>query len=364
MISKEIKEILRDRASFFLLIIIPVVNFAIVGYSINTDPRNLPTAIIDYDNSLYSRSIIAGMRNTGYFDIEEFSSEQAAEEKFKSGELSFIVLVSDGFSKKLRADEDAELYIEVDASDPAATANALNALQTLIATVIQKDRHFSPTQSGQITLTIHRLYNPEVLTKLNIVPGLTGVIVSVVLILMPCLSFLRERKGGTIVHIMNSRLKCFEIILGKSIPYFIVGILQSLLLIGFSVMVMDVEIQGSFFALLSVMLFFNLICIASGIIISVVCQTQLQATQITSFYFLLSNMLSGFISPFVGMPVWSKFIGEMLPLTYYLRLAKGIILKGYTLTEMAKDFYCMSIMSLLFVIASYLLFCRALSKAM
>ncbi len=363
---KEFIEITRDKISVFMLVAIPVINLFIMGYSINMDPRRVSTALVDYDKSSFGRTLSAGMVNTGYFSLHPVDKENDAEKMFMQGKVQFLVIIPTNFSRDLLAEKKPDLFIQVDATDPASTANAIQALQTLLNTVFENDikniNGFSKYNISMINPIIHKLYNPESISRFNIVPGLIGVILSIILTLTTCLSIIRERENGTMIHIINSATASVDIILGKITPYFFIGLLQGLLIIGLAVGIMDVPLLGSLVSLLVLISIFILLCLATGVLFSVITSSQLQAMQLSSFYFLLSNMLSGFISPFHGMPEWSQTLGSFLPLTYFLRLARGVMLKGYSLSAMSNDFTALLLMTCVLCIGSYWLFDQAIKN--
>lgn len=366
IIIKEFSELRRDRASLLMILAIPLINLCILGFSVNADPKYVRTAIIDYDSTPMSRTLMVGMANTGYFSLEKIESERAADKLFREGKVQIVVIIPANFARDMISEKKPQLLIQTDATDPAATANATQALMTLLNTVFINDIKNIPGlkkyNNQLVDLVLHKMYNPEAITKLNVVPGLAGVVLSIILILMTSLSIIREREKGSIIHIVTSPALPYEIMLGKIIPYFIIGIVQTILILLISIYAMGVPIVGSLVSLSILLSIFIILCLATGIIFSTITKSQLQTMQLASFYFLLSTMLSGFMNPFFGMPAWSQLLGKMLPLTYFLRLVRGIMLKGYTLNDMYPDFISLITLTGIIGILSYLLFKKVIDK--
>ncbi|QKJ86076.1 ABC transporter permease [Paramixta manurensis] len=363
---KELIEIRRDKITLLMIFAIPIVNLFILGFSVNSDPREVRTALIDHDRSSLSRTLIAGMTNTEYFAVRHADSEKQATQWFQQGNVQFVVVIPAGFGKALLAEKQPSLYVQTDATDPAATANATQALIALLDTVFSNDTKAIPELQtygkSLVSPVIHKMFNPEGVARFNVVPGLIGVILSIILILMTSLSVLRERERGSIIHIINSPATALDLLLGKTLPYFLVGALQAVLIVSVATLIMRVPLHGAWFSLGVLIGLFILLSLAVGIIFSTITSSQLQAMQLSSFYFLISTMLSGFMTPFFGMPGWSQFFGSLLPMTWFLRLVRGVMLKGYTLSEMSNDFILLTALTFALVLLAYFLFSRALRR--
>lgn len=363
MMAKEFCEIGRDRLSMLMLFAIPLFNLCVLGFSVNTDPRHVRSALIDYDQSSLSRTLTSGIANTDYFTLLPLAQEKEADRLFRQGKVQIIVIIPAGFSRDLLSGKKPQLLVQTDATDPLATANATQALAGLMDRVFERDLQslalLSGTHAPLAELVLHKRFNPENVARFNVVPGLSGVILSIVMILMSSLSILRERETGSLVHVLNAPVSPCEIIVGKTLPYFLLGAILELLLLLIADLVMSVPIEGSWLSLFVLFTLFITLCLATGVIFSTITRSQLQAMQLTSFYFLLSTMLSGFMTPFFGMPEWSRTLGSLLPLTYFLRLSRGVMLKGYTLLEMAPDFIALASLTLALVIISLCLFRRS-----
>ena len=366
IVAKEFFEIRRDRLTIVMLFAIPLVNLCILGLSVNTDPRQVRSALLDYDASPLSRTLITGMANTDYFSFTPLASEAEADRLFRQGKVQIVVQVPAGFSRDLLAGKRPQLLVQTDATDPAATANATQALVGLMDNVFDRDLQgissLRATPQPLAELVLHKRFNPENVVRLNVVPGLTGVILSIVMILMSSLSIIREREKGSLVHLINSPISAGEIILGKTLPYFLLGAALVMLFLLIACRGMSIPLAGSWLSLAVLFALFIVLCLATGVIFSSITRSQLQAMQLTSFYFLLSTMLSGFMTPFFGMPGWSQALGALLPLTYFLRLSRGVMLKGYTLSEMGPDFAALLALTAASLLLSVYLFRRSLSR--
>lgn len=330
---KEFIQMRRDRLTFAMMVGIPLMQLGLFGFAINTDPKHLPTAVINADQSEFSRSFLAAMKNSSYFQLVAVTkSETEADRLLVEGTVQFVVNIPLGFSRDLLRGERPDLLIEADASDPSATSNAIAALNELARSALTRDLQGSAQAgagaSNPINLIIHRRYNPEGITQYNIVPGLMGVILTMTMIMMTGLAMTRERERGTMEHLLAMPVNPLEVMLGKIMPYILVGYIQVVLTLVISTQVFHVPIQGSLLFLLSCVLLFIAANLSVGMLFSTIARNQMQAMQMTFFFFLPSMLLSGFMFPFRGMPVWAQNLGEVLPLTHFLRLVRGIMLKG------------------------------------
>ncbi|WP_425387481.1 ABC transporter permease [Desulfovibrio inopinatus] len=338
MVSKEFVQMRRDRLTFAMMIAIPFMQLILFGFAINSDPKYLPTAVLDADPSVFSRTLIAAMQNSLYFKITRIiSSEEQAHEALALGDVQFVLTIPVDFSRQLVRGERPVLLLEADATDPAATSNAVTALRTLVQSTFDRDLKgpLASLQSrpGPVDLRIHAKYNPEANTQYNIVPGLMGVVLTMTLVIITALAITRERERGTMENLLTTPVRPLEVMVGKIIPYIVVGYIQMGLIICAAVLIFNVPIYGSLLLLLVVSSLFIAANLAVGITFSTVAQNQLQAMQMSFFFFLPSILLSGFMFPFRGMPQWAQYLGSVLPLTHYLRIVRGIVLKGNTLTE-------------------------------
>ncbi|MFM0170007.1 ABC transporter permease [Paraburkholderia sediminicola] len=333
IVLKEFLQLRRDRVTFGMIIGLPIIQLALFGFAINTDPKHLPTAVIIHDQSEFSRSFVAAMANSAYFDIvETLPNEEAGRRALAQGKVQFVLNVPVDFSRKLLRGEHPSLLVEADATDPTATNTAVSALPKLVQPVADKDltgplAHLNGTQNA-FDVQIHNLYNPEGVTQYNVVPGLMGVILTMTLVMMTGLAVTRERERGTMENLLATPVLPIEVMTGKIVPYVVIGLIQASIILAATRYVFHVPFVGSALAIYLSALLFIAANLTVGITLSSLAQNQLQAMQLTVFYFLPNILLSGFMFPFAGMPAWAQFIGNLLPLTYFNRLIRGILLKG------------------------------------
>lgn len=339
IVLKEFLQLRRDRVTFAMIVGVPILQLALFGFAINTDPKHLPTAVILADQSPFSRSFVAAMRNSDYFDIiETLPDEDAARHALARGDVQFVLSVPVDFSRRLLRGERPSLLVEADATDPIATASALAALPGLVQPVADKDltgplAHLNGGPAA-FDVQVHRLYNPENITQYNVVPGLMGVILTMTMVMMTGLAITRERERGTMENLLATPVLPIEVTTGKIVPYVFIGLIQASIILAAAHFVFDVPFVGSVLAIYLSALLFIAANLTVGITISSLAQNQLQGMQLTVFYYLPNILLSGFIFPFAGMPKWAQYIGNVLPLTYFNRLVRGILLKGNGWTDM------------------------------
>jgi ABC-2 type transport system permease protein len=339
IVLKEFLQLKRDRITFAMIIGLPIIQLALFGYAINTDPKHLPTAVVISDDSVFSRSFIAGMKNSAYFDvIETLPDEAAAHQALARGTVQFVLSIPVDFSRRLLRGERPSLLVEADATDPTAITTALAALPGLVAPVAAKDltgplAHLNGAPAA-FDVQVHRLYNPEGITQYNVVPGLMGTILTITMVMMTGLAITRERERGTMENLLATPVRPIEVMTGKIIPYVAIGLVQATIIALAARYVFHVPFAGGIAALYLSSLLFIAANLTVGITLSSLAQNQLQAMQLTIFYFLPSMLLSGFMFPFAGMPRWAQVVGNLLPLTYFNRLVRGILLKGNGWTDL------------------------------
>ncbi|SAK89460.1 ABC-2 type transporter [Caballeronia hypogeia] len=333
IVTKEFLQLRRDRITFGMIVGLPIVQLALFGYAINTDPKHLPTAIITADQSPFSRSFIAAMEHSQYFDIvETLPDDEAGRRALAQGRVLFVLNIPADFSRRLLRGERPALLVEADATDPTAVSKATMALSNLAQSVAQKDitgpLAYLNGRPAAFDVQVHNLYNPEGITQYNVVPGLMGVILTMTLVMMTGLAITRERERGTMENLLATPVRPIEVMTGKIIPYVFIGLIQATIILMATRFVFHVPLIGNPFAIYLAALLFIAANLTVGITLSSLAQNQLQAMQLTMFYFLPNILLSGFMFPFAGMPRWAQFIGNLLPLTYFNRLIRGILLKG------------------------------------
>ncbi|HEY5898142.1 MAG TPA: ABC transporter permease [Burkholderiales bacterium] len=339
IIVKEFIQLKRDRLTFGMIIGIPVIQLILFGYAINADPKRLPTAVLSADSSQYSRTLLAAMQTSGYFRLDRFvRDEKELDEELARGRVQFAVTIPENFGRKLVRGERPVLLVEADASDPAAVGNAMAALAQLSLTSLNRELSGTLAELKPVAppfdVRVHRRYNPEGVTAYNIVPGLIGTILTMTMVLMTGLAMTRERERGTFENLLSTPALPIEVLTGKIVPYIMIGLIQVTLIIGFALALFEVPMMGNPVLLYLAVLVFIAANLTLGITFSSLARNQLQAMQMTFFFFLPSILLSGFMFPFRGMPEWAQWIGNMLPLTHFLLLVRGIMLKGNGFTDM------------------------------
>lgn len=338
MVVKEFIQMRRDRLTFAMMVGIPLIQLVLFGFAINSDPRHLPTAVLSADNSVFARTFVRALENSEYFRVvKQVGSEAEAERLISAGEVQFVLNIPVDFARKLQRGERPALLLEADATDPSATGFAISAVNQLAQSALNRDLN-GPLKGLQgapppFEVRIHRRYNPEGVTQYNIVPGLMGVILTMTMIMMTGLAMTRERERGTMENLLATPVRPFEVMTGKIIPYILVGYIQVSLILLAAWGIFGVPMLGSLWLLYAVVLVFVAANLAVGITFSTVARNQMQAMQMTFFFFLPSMLLSGFMFPFRGMPEWAQAIGEILPLTHFLRMVRGILLKGHGAAE-------------------------------
>ena len=342
VLAKEFVQMRRDRVTFAMMVGVPIMQLILFGFAINSDPKNLPTAVLDADPSVFSRSFIRAMENSGYFRVTKVvRSDAEGGRLLETGQVQFLVTVPHDFSRKLQRGERPVLLVEGDASDPAATSNALTALLNLNQTALDHDLRgaLASLKAGPppFELRVQRRYNPEGITQYNIVPGLIGVVLTMTMVIMTSLSVTRERERGTMENLLATPVRPIEVMAGKILPFIIVGYVQVTLIRAAARFLFDVPMVGSLTLLSLVSVLFIAANLGVGFTFSTVAANQLQAMQMAIFFFLPSILLSGFMFPFRGMPEWAQWLGEILPLTHFLRIVRGILLKGNGTAEILPE---------------------------
>lgn len=333
MVLKEFLQLKRDRLTFGMVVGIPVIQLMLFGYAINSDPKHMPAAVISADHSEFTRSFISAMEQSDYFRIaRDLPDEDAAHSALLRGEVMFVLNIPAGFTRALLRGEKPALLLEADASDPVATGAALGSVEQLARAAASKNvagaLGFLAFGESPFRVQVHRMFNPEAISQYNIVPGLMGVILTLTMVLMTGLAMTRERERGTMENLLAMPARPFEVLAGKILPYIFIGLLQATLILLFAIFLFRVPFVGSVGMLYLSTLLFAAANLTVGITLSSIARNQLQAMQMSMFYFLPNMLLSGFMFPFYGMPGWAQGIGNVLPLTYFLRLVRGIFLKG------------------------------------
>jgi ABC-2 type transport system permease protein len=338
MLVKEFIQLKRDRVSFAMIIMIPLIQLLLFGYAINTNPRHLPTAVLLQENSDVGRSILRALENTQYFKVTHVLHDEAEFDRLlASGSVLFAIEIPANFEREVRRGDRPAILVASDATDPVAAGAAIAALNGVLQTALRYDHGIPETVLPPFEFRSHARYNPAAETSLNIVPGLVGTILTMTMLIFTALSVTREIERGTMESLLSMPIKPVEVMLGKIIPYIIVGFIQAALILGIGILLFGVPLLGSLLLLAALSTLFITANLAIGYTFSTLAQNQLQAMQMSLMFFLPNILLSGFMFPFAGMPVWAQWIGEALPLTHYLRIVRGIMLKGATFENLYYD---------------------------
>jgi ABC-2 type transport system permease protein len=338
MLFKEFLQLRRDRITFATMIMIPLMQLILFGYAINTTPRDLPTAVLLQESSDVGRSILAALENTKYFKVTHRAGNVAEMDRLlASGAVLFAVEVPAGFERALRRGERPALLVAADATDPVATGSAMGALNQVVRTALQHDRAIPDAPPAVFEIRQHARYNPAGASQLNIVPGLMGTILTLTMLIFTALSVTREIERGTMESLLAMPITPLEIMLGKIAPYVLIGFLQAALIFAAGVLLFSVPVLGDLMTLALLTTLFIATNLSIGYTFSTLAQNQLQAIQMAMMFFLPNILLSGFVFPFLGMPLWAQWFGEFLPLTHYIRIVRAIMLKGATLTDLHVD---------------------------
>jgi ABC-2 type transport system permease protein len=343
VVLKEFIQMKRDRTTFAMMVGIPLVQLMLFGFAINSDPKRLPTAIVNADGGPFARSLVQAMTHTEYFHIVDTLTEDEATRALQLGDVQFVLNIPVDFTRRVLRGERPAVLLEADATDPAATGPALAAINVLVQSVFARDLpgplRALNGQPGPVDFRIHRQYNPEGITQYNVVPGLMGVVLTMTMVIITALAITRERERGTMENLLATPVRPAEVMTGKILPYIAVGYIQVTLILIAARFLFNVPMVGNLALLYLVALLFIAANLAVGITFSTVAKNQLQAVQMAFFFFLPSLLLSGFMFPFRGMPDWAQTLGSCLPLTHFLRVVRGVMLKGNGLVEIAPEIW-------------------------
>ena len=338
VLAKEFKQLTRDRVTYAMILMMPIVQLLLFGYAINAEPRHLPTAVLIQEDSTFARSIVASLKNSRYFEYTaQARSPAELDEMLRRGDVQFAITIPGDFTRRVVRGDKAQILVEADAADPSATGGALGALAALPSQALAHDLKGAIASRGSAApafeVVVHRNYNPEAITAFNIVPGLLGVILSMTLVMMTALSVTRETERGTMESLLATPVEPIEVMVGKLAPYVLVGVIQTVMILILAKLLFDVPMLGGWANLTIGVALFIVGSLALGFLISTAAESQLQAMQMSFFYILPSMLLSGFMFPFRGMPVWAQTLGEVIPVTHFLRVVRGALLKGQTLGD-------------------------------
>lgn len=339
---KEFKQLTRDRLTYAMMLAIPIVQLLLFGYAINAEPRHLPTALLVQEDSVFARSVASALRNSAYFDlVAQARTPAELDELVRRGDVQFAITIPGDFTRRVARGDQAQLLVEVDAADPSATGPAVAALAALPTQALVHDLKGAvaprAAAAGPFEVVVHRRYNPEAVTAYNIVPGLLGIILSLTLVMMTALSVTREAERGTMESLLATPVEPIEVMAGKLAPYVLVGLVQTAIILLLARFLFDVPMVGGWLGLSLGVALFIVGSLALGFLMSTVARSQLQAMQMSVFYILPSILLSGFMFPFRGMPAWAQALGEIVPVTHFLRVVRGALLKGQGIGDMWRE---------------------------
>ena len=361
MVRKEFLQLRRDRITLATMVTVPLMQLVLFGYAINTTPRYLPTAVLLQEQSDVGRSILAALQNTRYFKVTQLPrTADEMDHLLAAGQVLFAVEIPANFERAVRRGDRPTLLVAADATDPVAAGSAMSSLGTVVQTALRNDRLIPDSGQTPFEIRSHARYNPAASTQLNIVPGLLGTILTMTMLIFTALSVTRESERGTMESLLAVPITPIEIMLGKIAPYVLIGIFQAALIIGAGVLLFAVPIVGDPVLLAVLTTLFIAANLATGYTFSTVAQNQLQAVQMAMMYFLPNLLLSGFMFPYAGMPVWAQWISEAFPLTHFIRIVRAIMLKGSTLDDLHYDTAAMLVLTLVAMLIAVTRFRRTL----
>jgi ABC-2 type transport system permease protein len=354
VMAKEFTQLRRDRITYAMILVLPLVQLLLFGYAINTDPRHLPAAVVSHDHGRLAQAVVASLERTTYVDVKFLPNSEAEMDRLmRRGEITLALTIPPDFSQRVLKNDGAQILAEVDGSDPTAAAGVAAAVAAMPAEALRHDLTgviARPDAAPPFEMVIHRLYNPEGITAYNIVPGLLAIILSMTLVMMTAMAVTREVERGTMESLLATPANAFEVMIGKLSPYVLVGLVQAVIVLTLARLLFGVPMAqtlAGWVALASGLALFIVSNLSLGYLISTLVRSQLQAMQLTIFYLLPSLFLSGFMFPFGGLPQWARFIGEALPITHFLRVVRGSLLKGQVLSDMGPNLLALVIFLIL-----------------
>ncbi|MCW2306807.1 ABC transporter permease [Rhodobium gokarnense] len=365
VLIKEFIQMRRDRITFAMMLGVPLMQLLLFGYAINMDPKGLPAALVPLDQGRYARAVVSALENTDYYRFDYVVGSIAeAEELILAGDVAFVVTIPSDFTRRVERGESPQILVDADASDPTAATNALGALPQLARRALSRELgqelQAAEESTRNLEIVVHRRYNPEGISQYNIVPALLGVILQMTMVMMTAMALTREVERGTMENLLAMPANPLEIMIGKVTPYIGVGAVQVVVVLTTAKLLFSIPFVGSLALLLAAILVFIIALVLLGYTFSTFARTQMQAMQLTFFFFLPSIMLSGFMFPFRGMPEWAQVFGEVLPLTHFLRVVRGIMLKGADWRAISFEVWVLVAFVLAYAVMALLRFRRTL----
>ena len=342
LLIKEFIQMRRDRITFAMMLGVPLMQLVLFGFAINNDPKSLPAALVTTSNDRFTRAMVSALQVTGYYRFDfVVGSAAEAEHLMAKGDVAFVVTIPSDFSRRVERGDNPTMLIEADATDPSAASGAISTLTTVASKALLREQGMQAAENErlrrQLQVVVQRRYNPEGISQYNIVPGLLGVILQMTMVMMTSMALTRETERGTMENLLAMPASPAEIMLGKILPYLVVGGVQVVVVLTAAKLLFGVPFVGSLSLLLSAVLAFVLSLVLLGYTISTVARTQMQAMQLTFFFFLPSLLLSGFMFAYRGMPDWAQTLGEIFPLTHFLRIVRAVMLKGADFSGIANE---------------------------
>nr|WP_145721942.1 ABC transporter permease [Mesorhizobium tianshanense] len=342
LLIKEFIQMRRDRITFAMMLGVPLMQLVLFGFAINNDPKSLPTALVAMSNDQYTRAMVSALQMTGYYRFDHVTQSAAeAEALMAKGAVSFVVTIPADFARRVERGDSPQILIEADATDPSAASGAVSTLSKVASQALLRAQGMQATAAEtakeQLQVVVHQRYNPEGISQYNIVPGLLGVILQMTMVMMTAMALTRETERGTMENLLAMPSSPAEIMLGKVLPFLVVGAVQVAVVLVAAKLLFSIPFVGSLTLLLSTVLVFVLSLVLLGYTISTMARSQMQAMQLTFFFFLPSLLLSGFMFPYRGMPGWAQVLGEIFPLTHFLRITRAVMLKGADFNAIAAE---------------------------
>lgn len=345
---KELVQMRRDRPTFAIMIMMPIMQLVLFGFAINTDPRHLPAVIEMREDGPMTRAFLASLSASTFIDVVAVSyNAEEAESMLRSGDATFLISIPEGFERRLVRGERPQILIAADASDPVAASGALSSIERIAQSA------FAPEFVGPLAflarapppyeIVVHRRYNPAGVSAFNIVPALLGVILTMTMVMITSIALTRETERGTMENLLATPVRPLEVMIGKTTPYIGVGAIQVAIVLIVATLLFRIPFTGSLLAFLIAVTLFIFANLMLGYLISTAARTQMQAMQMTFFIFLPSILLSGFMFPFRAMPGWAQAIGEALPITHFLRIVREVVLKGAGLADILNDLWPLAV---------------------
>jgi ABC-2 type transport system permease protein len=342
LLAKEFVQMRRDRITFAMMLGVPLLQLMLFGFAINNDPKALPAAIVATGQDPYSRAMVSALELTGYYRFTHPAATAAeAEALMQRGEVAFVVTIPSDFGRRVARGDAPRILVEADATDPASSSGAIATLGTVASQALLRASGAVPAEAeaaaNRLEVVVHRRYNPEGVSQYNIVPGLLGVILQMTMVMMTAMALTRETERGTMENLLAMPATASEVMLAKILPYLAVGAVQVTVVLLAARLLFRVPFVGALPLLVAAVFVFVLALVLLGYAISSFARTQMQAMQLSFFVFLPSLLLSGFMFPFRGMPGWAQVLGELFPLTHFIRSIRAVMLKGADLAAIGQE---------------------------